>query len=31
MNTKVGLFKISKTSYVDTDRLEETIRNKKFF
>ena len=31
MNTKAGLFKISKTFYVDTDPLEETIRNKKFF
>ena len=31
MNTKVGVFKISKTFYVDTDPLEETIRNKKVF
>ena len=29
MDTNAGVFKISKTSYIFTDRLEETIRNKK--
>ena len=31
MNTNAGVFKISKTSYIFTDRVEETIRNKKIF
>ena len=31
MNTNAGFFKISKTSYIFTDRVEETIRNKNFF
>ena len=31
MNTNAGVFKISKTSYIFTDFLEETIRNKKNF
>ena len=31
MDIKTGVFKISKTSYIFTDFLEETIRNKNFF
>ena len=31
MDTNSGVFKISKTSYICTDCLEETIRNKKIF
>ena len=31
MDTNAGVFKISKTSYIFTDCLEETIRNKNFF
>ena len=31
MDTNAGVFKISKTFYIFTDRVEETIRNKKFF
>ena len=31
MDTNAGVFKISKTSYIYTDCLEETIRNKKIF
>ena len=31
MNTKAGVFKISKAFYIYTDCLEETIRDKNFF
>ena len=31
MDINAGVFKISKTSYIFTDFLEETIRNKNFF
>ena len=31
MDTNAGVFKICKPSYIFTDRVEETIRNKIFF